>query len=87
MIEKGGAAMNFKTILLLIAIAVIFIGVPAGIVWSLVDHAKNAHRRERSGGGGNALIELDRLVARPSVEHVVEAETFTQRREDDEGGE
>jgi hypothetical protein len=79
--------MTLKTILLLIAIAVIFIGVPVGLVWSVIDHARNAHHRERRGGGGNALIELDRLVARPSVEHVVEAETSTQRREDDQGGE
>lgn len=79
--------MNLKTVLLLATIAVIFVGVPAFLVWSFVDHAKNAHRRERRGGSGNALIELNRLVARPSVEHVVEAETFTQRREDDEGGE
>jgi hypothetical protein len=79
--------MTLKSIVLVAAIIVIFVGMPAFLVWSMVDHAKNAHRRERRGGGGNAMIELDRLVARPSVEHVVEAENKIAAREDDQGGE
>jgi hypothetical protein len=35
---------------------------------------------------GNALQELDRLVARPSVEFTVEAERPIVKREDDKGG-
>ena len=34
---------------------------------------------------GNALMELDRLVARPSIEYTVEAETPILKREDDQG--
>jgi hypothetical protein len=36
---------------------------------------------------GNALQELDRLVARPAVEFTVEAERPILKREDDKGGE
>jgi hypothetical protein len=79
--------MTLKTLVLVALIVVIFVGVPTFLFWSMVDHAKNAHRRERRGGGGNAMIELDRLVARPSVEHMVEAENKIERREDDQGGE
>ena len=48
--------------------------------------------RERRGGGGSAALgaafqELDRLVARPSVEHTVEAEKRIVKSDDERGGE
>jgi hypothetical protein len=61
------------------------------MIWSIVDHVRNGHKRERRGGGGGAglggaMLELDRLV-RPSVEHTIEAQNQVLRREDDQGGE
>ena len=51
--------------------------------------AERCNRERRSGSGGAglgaAMQELDRLVARPSVEHTVEAENRVLRREDDAG--
>jgi hypothetical protein len=79
-----------RTIIAGIVVAVILIGMPTVLIWSAIDHVKHNRQRQRRSTGaavGNALMELDRLVARPSVEHVVEAETAPLRREDDEGGE
>jgi hypothetical protein len=84
--------MTVKEILLLIVAIGITVGIPALMIWGVVDHVRHGHKRERKGGGGgaaplgSALMELDRLVARPSVEHVVEAENKVVRREDDQGG-
>jgi hypothetical protein len=75
----------------LIFLLVMLIGIPVVCVWAIVDHVKHGKNRPRrgSGGGGGgvggALMELDRLTARPSVEHVVEARSLVLRREDDEG--
>jgi hypothetical protein len=81
----------FQTIVAVIVVAAILIGVPAVLIWSMVDHVKHGRGREQRSSGaaavGNALQELDRLVARPSVEHVVEAETAPLRREDEDDGE
>jgi hypothetical protein len=78
-------------ILELIFLLAVLIGIPVVCVWAMVDHLKHGKNRPRrgSGGGGGgvggALMELDRLTARPSVEHVVEAQSLVLRREDDEG--
>jgi hypothetical protein len=89
--KKASAQMSLKEILLLIAAIAITLAIPIALVWSMVDHIRNGKKRDRrGGGGGNALAgamqELDRLVTRPSVEHVIEAQNPTLRREDDEGG-
>jgi hypothetical protein len=77
-------------LLLGILATVIILALPAFMAWSAVDHVRNGRKRERRGGSGSAgvgaaLQELDRLVARPSVEHTVEAERRVLRREDDAG--
>lgn len=82
--------MSLKEILLLVVAIAITLALPIALVWSMVDHVRNSHKRERRGGGGGAglggaMQELDRLT-RPSVEHVVEAQNQTLRREDDQGG-
>jgi hypothetical protein len=62
---------------------------PVVMIWSMRDHFRHkASERRRSAGAGlaGAFQELDRLVARPSVEYTVEAETPTLKREDDAGG-
>jgi hypothetical protein len=83
--------MLFKEILLLILAIAITLAVPLGIVACIVYEVRRGHKRERRGGGGGggicgAMQEFDRLT-RPSVEHVIEAQNQTLRREDDEGGE
>ena len=82
--------MPIKEILLLLVVIAVLLTVPVGVIWGIVDYVKNGRRRERRGGGGagigSAMMELDRLVARPSVEYVVEAQTQVTRREDDQGG-
>jgi hypothetical protein len=65
-------------------------------LWTIIDIRKRLRdknrnsnpARPRSGAViGNALQELDRLVARPSVEYTAEAETPILKRDDDRGGE
>jgi hypothetical protein len=84
--------MTLLQILAILAAIALLIGVPAILIWSVVDHLR--HRgSERPGSGsftagiGSAMQELDRLMARPSAEHIVEAETPVLKREDDAGGE
>ncbi len=81
--------MTLKQIFILIAAAVLIFGVPVAMIWTVVDQLRHPKRERRGGSAGYvlgpALQELDRLVARPSVEHTVEAQTRTERREDDQG--
>jgi hypothetical protein len=83
--------MSALDLLLSIIALVVLVGVPAGMIWGVVYELRHGRKRPRKGSGGtpigSALVELDRLVARPSVEHIVEAENQALRREDDQGGE
>jgi hypothetical protein len=60
-------------------------------VWTVVDRMKRKASDRPGGGGGlsnavgGAMLELDRLLARPSVEHQIEAETPTVKPQDDDG--
>ena len=50
-------------------------------------HGATDRKRERSRVAiGNALQELDRLVARPAIEFTVEAERPILKREDEKDG-
>jgi hypothetical protein len=64
--------------------------VPITLVWSMIDHFRSKGSERRGGGGisagvGAAMMELDRIMTRPSVEHQVETENQVLRREDDNG--
>ena len=66
-------------------------GMPIILIASMVTHLRGRGSQRRGGGGvsagvGAALQELDRLTTRPSVEHQIETERQTLRREDDAGG-
>jgi hypothetical protein len=78
-------ATRMRVLELIILLAMLF-GIPIAIVWSIVDHVKHGKNRPRRSGSamGGVLMELDRLTARPSVEHVIEAENLVLRREDDD---
>jgi hypothetical protein len=74
---------------ILMALAVI-VGIPAMLVWTMVDHFRGRGSERRASGGisagiGAAMLELDRLVARPSVEHQIEAEHPVLKRDDTDG--
>jgi hypothetical protein len=83
--------MTFIQILALLAAALFIVGLPAVLIFSVVDHVRHKGDRPRGSGSftagiGAAMQELDRLLARPSAEHIVEAENPVLKREDDEGG-
>jgi hypothetical protein len=82
--------MSLVQILAIIVGLGFLIGVPAALIWCVVDHGR--HRAsDRPGSGGftsgiaGAMQELDRLMARPSAEHTVEAQNPVLKREDDAG--
>jgi hypothetical protein len=84
-------AMTLKTIFWTVMAFVMLIGVPVVLVWTLVDHLRGKGRDRKGSGGisagvGAAMQELDRIMTRPSVEHKVETERPTLKREDDSGG-
>ena len=66
------------------------VGLPTVLVWTMVQHLRGRGSDRRgsrgiSAGVGAAMQELDRLVARPSIEHQVETEQRVLKREDDSG--
>ncbi|MCI0334705.1 MAG: hypothetical protein L0228_15925 [Planctomycetes bacterium] len=84
--------MTFTTIFWSILAFAVVVVVPIMLLWCMVDHLRGKGSERRGGSGissgvGAAMQELDRLVARPSIEHQVEAEHQTRRHEDDAGGE
>lgn len=82
--------MSLRDVLLLVIALVLGVGVPIAMIWGVAYELRPGRKRERKGGGGAPLgaplMELDRLMARPSVEHVLEAENQVLCREDDQGG-
>jgi len=75
-----------------VAAIVALVVAPIAMIVAAVAHFRTrASDRPGSGsltaGIGAALQEIDRLSARPSVEHQVELEHRTPKREDDAGGE
>jgi hypothetical protein len=69
--------------------AVVF--VPILMIRSAVDYCRGRGSERRGGGTfsagiGAAMQELDRIITRPSIEHQVETEHQTLKREDDSGG-
>ncbi len=66
-------------ILLAIVASMALIAIPAAMIWSMIVHFRTPASKRPSGGSrssavGAALLELDRLAARPSIEHTVEAQ-------------
>jgi hypothetical protein len=83
--------MTFQIILLLIAAFATFVVAPIALLWTFIDGMKRKASDRPGGGGGisnavgGAMLELDRILARPSVEHQIEAQTPIVKREDDDG--
>ena len=82
--------MTLVQILAIVVGIAALIGVPAVLIWSMIDYTRT-RASERPGSGsmtagiGAAMQELDRLMARPSAEHIEEAENPVLKREDDSG--
>ena len=85
--------MTLHAVFLIIMAALTFVVVPIVLVWTFVDGMRRKSSDRPRGGGGmsnvvaGAMLELDRLLTRPSIEHTIETEQQTLRREDDTGGE
>jgi hypothetical protein len=83
--------MTAKAVFWSVLAILIVVVLPICMVISVRQHLREKYRGDGSGrpGGlavGNALQELDRLVARPSVEYTIEAEKSFHKRDDDRGG-
>jgi hypothetical protein len=81
--------MSLQLLFWSILAVVTFILLPIVLIRAMVDHLGRGSERRGTGGIsagiGAALQELDRLTARPSIEHKVESERPTLKREDDSG--
>ena len=83
--------MSFQVIVLLIAAFLTFVVGPIVLILMVVDHFRHkASNRPGSGGGisnavGGAMLELDRILTRPSIEHQIETESPILESESDDG--
>src|SRR6185503_9220649 len=82
--------MTLQILFWSIMAVVVLVIVPIAMIWSVVEHLRTPASERKGSGGvsasiGAALLELDRLVARPSVEHHVEVEHSILKRDDDNG--
>ena len=60
---------------------------PVAMIWSMITHFRTPPSKRQGSGGlsnavGAALLEADRLLARPSAEHTIEAQQQIPRQED-----
>jgi hypothetical protein len=81
--------MTIMQILALAAAASLIVGAPLALGWIARDYLRGRGSERRRGsaapGIGAAMTELDRLLARPSAEHVADAERPIMKRDDDRG--
>jgi hypothetical protein len=83
--------MSFHTVFLLALAFVVFIVGPVALVWTFIDGMRRKASDRPAGGGGissavgAAMLELDRIYARPSIEHQIEAENRVQDDQSDDG--
>jgi hypothetical protein len=82
--------MTLELIFWLVLAALAFVVVPIFMIWSMIDHLRSRGSQRTGSGGissgvGAAMQELDRIMARPSVEHQIEAENRVLKRDDESG--
>ena len=83
--------MTVHMIFWLAMAALVFIGGPIAMVMTIIEGMRRKGSDRPSGGGissgvAGAMMEIDRLIARPSIEHQIETEHPVLQREDDKGG-
>lgn len=78
---------TLQSVFVLAFLVAVVIGLPFWMVACLRDLYRSKSRRQSTVALGNALQELDRLVARPSLQHKVEVESQVREVDDDRGGE
>lgn len=80
-----------ETYLLLALAFVTFVVAPVALVWTFVIGMRRKASDQPAGGGGisnaigAAMMELDRIYARPSIEHQIETENHVQDDQSDDG--
>ena len=82
--------MNIQAVFWSILAIAFLVAIPVVMVWSLADFLRGRGSERRGSGGltagvGAALKELDRLAARPSVEHQIETEQQTKEGDERSG--
>lgn len=82
---------TLELIFWLVAAAFVLVGVPLTFAWTALDYFRGRGSGRRGTGGltagvAAAMQELDRMLARPSVEHKQESENSVRQREDNSGG-
>jgi flagellar basal body-associated protein FliL len=85
--------MNYEELFWVAMAVLVIVLMPVALavtLWQILRGKKQGKNRTSTGRAmvaiGNALQELDRLVARPSVEFKVEAGKPMVKSEDDKGG-
>jgi hypothetical protein len=85
--------MSLHVIFLLLLAFLTFVVAPIWLIYAIVAGMRQRASDRPSGGGGisnmvgAAMLEVDRLFTRPSIEHTIETEQPVLKREDDAGGE
>ena len=83
--------MDLQVIFLLVVAFLTFVIAPIALVWTFIDGMRRKASDRPSGGGGlsnaigAAMLEADRLLARPSIEHQIETESPVLEKESDDG--
>jgi hypothetical protein len=82
---------TFQTVFWIGMAIVMLVVLPIVFVVAMIDHFRGRGSQRKGSGGisagiAGAMRELDRIVTRPSVEHMIETEQPVLKREDDSGG-
>ena len=83
--------MSLHVVFLLALAFIVFIVGPIALVWTFIDGMRRKASDRPAGGGGissamaRAMLELDRISARPSIEHQIETENHVQDDQSDDG--
>lgn len=83
--------MSFQVVFLLVIAFLTFVVGPIALVWTFIDGMRRKASDRPSGGGGISsfvgagLQEVDRLLARPSIEHQIDIENTVLEKESDDG--
>ena len=79
--------MTFTQLLIIVLCIAAIIGIPVAMVWSMIAYFRTPPSKRPGSGAlsnavGAALLEADRLLARPAAEHAIEAQQELPRQDD-----